>query len=120
MTTVEDVRSAIEGHIFLWKYTDHKTGERSVSEFSGWGQWEEQDGPVKVPDIGTVEVVENFGGEGLGSSMHMIFVVTDHFGTVRHFKKIGWYASHDGGYWEGPFIEVTPAERTVTVYEPKN
>ena len=36
---------------------------------------------------------------------------------TQHFKKSGWYASHDGAYWDGDCREVNPVQRTVTFWE---
>lgn len=35
----------------------------------------------------------------------------------QYFRKNGYYASHDGSYWDGSFTEVHPREKTVTVWE---
>lgn len=88
-----------------------------------WHDWEEEywrpendQEFVVVPDLGRVRVVESHGGEGKGDAYWMVFEVTE--GDVtRHFKIDGYYASYDGGYYDGPFTEVKPVERVVTFYE---
>lgn len=63
-----------------------------------------------------VQVLEDFGGEGKGDSMYVVFKAFD-LVTVRHFKMNGYYASYTGGDWDGPFEEVKPIVRQVTFYE---
>lgn len=83
----------------------------------GWSFWNyEADDGENVEDLGTVEVVDNFGGEGMGDHAHLVFRITNPDG-VRHFKIDGYYASYDGTTWDGRLYEVKPVEKTVTVYE---
>ena len=35
----------------------------------------------------------------------------------QYFKKAGWYASHDGAYWDGDCSEVKPVQRMTTFWE---
>lgn len=72
---------------------------------------------VLVPGLGRVEVAKEFGGEGQGDRYYIIFRVTEDNGNIRYFKIDGWYASYDGGHYDGPFSEVKPVEKTVTFYE---
>lgn len=71
---------------------------------------------VDIPEIGRATFVENFGGEGQGDDYWFIFRVTDADGEERLFRRSGWYASYDGGYYEGPTHEVVEARQTITVY----
>lgn len=56
------------------------------------------------------EVVDRkTGSEGdWQTNTYLIFKVGD-----QYFRKNGYYASHDGEYWDGSFEEVNPVERTV-------
>lgn len=36
---------------------------------------------------------------------------------TQYFRKTGHYMSHYGDDWDGPFLEVIPTEKTVTVFE---
>ncbi len=72
---------------------------------------------VDLPGIGFATHVDGFGGMDQGSTYYIIFSITDAAGETRIFKRDGWYASHDGGYLEGPTTEVRAAEKTVTVWE---
>jgi hypothetical protein len=72
---------------------------------------------VTVPDLGRVRVAEQFGGEGQGDQYYMVFEVVFDDDTTRHFTINGWYASYDGGYYDGPLVEVKPVQKVVTFYE---
>ena len=65
---------------------------------------------------GSVEVVEDFGGEGQGDKRYVVFSIDTEDG--RHFYKVeGYYASWDGTTWDDltPF-RVFPREKTITEY----
>ena len=101
----------------LLTYED-KWGERN------WHDWAELEGddPTNVPGLGLVTVEKAFGGEGMGDQLWIVFkVVMDtntEDGFVRWFRKPGYYSSYgDGGDYDGDLYEVTPKEKTVTVYE---
>lgn len=72
---------------------------------------------VTLDGIGTAKMVEQFGGEGGGDKYWFILSVTDADGNERLFRRNGWYASFDGGYYEGPTEEVVEATETVKVYK---
>jgi hypothetical protein len=81
-----------------------------------WGHSDE----FVVPGIdGTVAVVESEGGgEGSGEHMHIVFRVSTTDGEEFYFKIDGYYASFDGASWDGSELyEVTPRQKTITVYE---
>lgn len=63
-------------------------------------------------DLSIVE--SDTGGEGHGEYVYVIIKVGEQL-----FKKEGAYFSHYGTDWDGPFVEVEPVEKTVTVYERK-
>ncbi len=69
-----------------------------------------------VEGLGVVSVVHDFGGEGQGDSLELVFKVTE--GQVtRHFEKTGYYASYVGSNWEeGWWGEVEPYQELVTKY----
>lgn len=56
------------------------------------------------------------GGEGHGENVYMVFRLVNDDGTF-FFKKDGYYASHYGTDWDGPFSQVTPVQKMVTFYE---
>lgn len=75
-----------------------------------WFWLEESSGRTEyVAGIGDVAITYGSDGDGI----YLIFKTGD-----RYFKKDGWYASHDGTYWDGSFYEVEPAQKTITVYNP--
>ncbi|WP_099021224.1 hypothetical protein [Mycolicibacterium palauense] len=72
---------------------------------------------VDIPDIGIAELSEQFGGEGQGDQYWAVVKILGEKGETRYFRRDGWYASFDGGYYEGPTDEVYPATETVTVWK---
>jgi hypothetical protein len=64
----------------------------------------------------TITSPASYGGEGQGDELWVVFALTDGTDT-RYFRKDGYYASYDGGAWDGDFREVTPQDRLVTFYE---
>ena len=69
--------------------------------------------PYKVEVEATVG-----GGEGSGEEMYLVLKTTDGE-SVQYFRKDGYYASFDGSNWDGAFYEVTPTQKTITVYPRK-
>lgn len=59
-----------------------------------------------------VKLVVTSGGEGEGDEAYIVLDVGG-----RLFRKDGYYASHDGYYWDGDFREVHEVTRPVTFYE---
>ena len=72
---------------------------------------------VAIPGIGQAVAVDRFGGEGEGDDYWFVFKVTEPNGNERIFKRNGWYASYDGGYYEGPTEEVVEGEKVIRVWE---
>ncbi|HEU4967294.1 MAG TPA: hypothetical protein VFT53_07565 [Candidatus Saccharimonadales bacterium] len=93
-----------------------------------WDEWEEAIGynskSVPVPGLGNVSLAESFGGEGQGDQYYLVFKVEfDTSGIVmdtRYYRVDGYWASYDGGEYDGPFYEVQPVEKMVTFYEKVN
>jgi hypothetical protein len=87
--------------------------------FDGWHDFQDfiddKDGVV-FTDVGTVKLVDNYGGEFLGDELWFVFSVTTPEGT-QYFRMDGWYQSFHGGEYDGELHEVTPKEKVVTVYE---
>lgn len=100
---------------------NHTWGEEGYSPGDfGWGEWSEIDGAEDgevVPGVGTVKVLEDFGGEGQGEVIYLIFEITDPEGGVKLYRKDGFYASFHGSDWDGKFYEVVAREKVITVYE---
>lgn len=89
-----------------WKYRVYDHVERTTP---GQG--------VEIPGIGYARVLDSHGGEGQGDQYWFVFKVIDLDGNARIFERNGWYASYDGGHYEGPTVEVSPVEKTVTVWK---
>lgn len=63
----------------------------------------------------TSSVVEQYGGEDQGSDYYTIWKFKRD-GEVCYVKFEGWYQSFVGAEFE-EFIEVTPKQKTITVFE---
>lgn len=72
---------------------------------------------VNISDVVVKRVEKEGGGEGSGEHMHMVFSFTFPDGQVEYWRKDGYYASYDGGYWDGDFSKVNLVQRIVTFYE---
>lgn len=126
MNDVRDIEQRFEDHEFVSegfysKYYDGLAGQPYRSVDTGWFAWQEVGSEgEQVEGVGLVHLVEDFGGgEGSGETRYLVFSVTDDQGSVRFFKKNGYYASYDGSSFDGSFDEVVPVEKVVTVYETK-
>lgn len=110
--SVKDIETAIESY-------EDEHGE------SGWYFWKWEADTVTgvvIPGLGRVRVIEEVGGdEGSGEEMYLIFSLqpegTEYASAVRYFRKDGYYASFGDSNWDGGFFEVTPVQRTVTIFE---
>lgn len=98
MQTVDEIRAALD-------------------EVGDWWWLAECDG-VEVDGIeGSVHAIEmKGGGEGSGEYCHVVVKIVNG-DSIRHFKQVGCHVSHDGTYWDGPFTEVSPVQKTITVWE---
>lgn len=92
-----------------FKYEDNFNKEKNTYDLHN----KETDEPIDV-DLGTINHVDQYGGEGQG----------DDYWVVAYFEKYdayvridGYYASYDGGYLDGEPRLVTPKQKTITVYE---
>lgn len=122
--TIEQLDEAIgDGK---WSNADREGDE--YYEEGGWGDLTEaiyvwrsrKDEPapsVTIPGIGVVTQVEQFGGEGQGDDYWIVVRIVSEDGSERFFKRCGWYASYNGGYYEGPTLAVKPAEKTIIVWD---
>lgn len=120
--TVDQLEEAIEGSGWLHTYAPYNSTAPKTYEGSGWHSLVEHlfwaDGVSVIPGFGTLAGVEDHGGgEGSGEERWYVFSVTTEDGSVRHFRKSGYYASFVGSEFDGAFEEVQPAERTITVWE---
>ncbi|MEV2222699.1 hypothetical protein AB0E01_22805 [Nocardia vinacea] len=87
------------------------------SEWSALEDALEGDDTLDIEGLGSVKGVETHGGEGQGDEYWMILEVTDAQGNKQLFKRDGWYASFNGGHYDGPTFEVRAVEKNVTFYE---
>ena len=53
-----------------------------------------------------------YSAEGDGEDIWLVVRAGD-----QYFKKAGWYASHDGAYWDGDCSEVKPVQRMTVFWE---
>lgn len=126
MKSARDIEEIFENHEFVYegirsKYYGELAGQPYRDVETGWDQWEEVGSEgERVDGLGLVHLIEDFGGgEGSGETRYLVFSVTSEDGSERFFKKNGYYASHDGSYFDGSFDEVVPVRKTITVYETK-
>lgn len=121
--TIDDLNRAITK-----QYDEEFDGDFEYYDDAGSAEWhgleediysfrKDQDVTAELEGIGTVRLIESEGGEGQGDNYSLVISVTDADGGVRLFERLGWYASYDGGHYEGPTVEVQAVERTITVYE---
>lgn len=102
------------------KHWDHMTVDevREVLESSEYdwyelGDIETEDDVPDLKDFGAMRCVERIGGrEGSGEYMAVVLQLGS-----RTFRKEGHYASWDADRWDGPFREVQPVQRMVTIWE---
>jgi len=71
---------------------------------------------LKTTKFGTVNVVDQHGGEGEGEEWYIVYHFVDHDVYVR---VDGWYQSYHGTEFDGwgSCREVRPQQRMVTFYE---
>lgn len=107
---------------------DYVDDEDNEVEEWGWHEfidavdpWYAERNSVKpgldLPGVGRITLEKQFGGEGQGDQYWFVIRVENGDDPVRLFKQDGWYASFDGGYYDGDFTEVKPVEKTVVFYE---
>ena len=106
----DDASDAMSGGN-LWGYVPYtpKGAQPSAyrpSEFEGFAKHHGIDQPV---------LVEDYGGEDMGSTYYAVHKFT-RGDEVVFIKFYGYYASYNGADYEG-FRFVTPKEKTVVVYE---
>ena len=82
----------------------------SVSDFA-FGDYDS-----KKLGLGEIKEVEQFGGEGQGDTWYSVKYFKDH---DVYLKVSGYYQSYDGTDFSGwgCVKEVTPTQKTITVYE---
>lgn len=119
--SVDEVNRAVESHEFTGSYElTWGVNKGKTHHWDRTGDWhyimgESREG-FKIPHLGIVKLVDEYGGEGQGDEYYFVFSVTD--GDVtRFFKRHGYHVSHDGSYLEGPTTERTPVEKTVIVWQ---
>ncbi len=70
---------------------------------------------AELPSLGVVATgVDNYGGEGQGDELWVVFKVGDQL-----FEKDGYWQSWEGGTWDGDLFEVEPYEVTITKFRAK-
>lgn len=73
-----------------------------------------QDVDSIVEGIGVVEVAEQVGGMGQGDDYHVVYHLPIH---GLYLKQDGWYSSQAGAEAFDDLQEVSPRQKTITVYE---
>lgn len=139
--TVKDINELVQETGWNYTYVPYKETEEKTVRLTGWKDFREHTevsrsrwnsdtrayDPIPESEIelkyfdgfGYIEVVDTFGGEGEGDQYWFVFKITDDNGEVRYFRRDGWYASFNGGYYDGPTEEVVQQEKTITVWVKK-
>src|SRR5689334_2101921 len=105
------------------KYYSPSDIEEGIDNGEGWhelsyrGEYDSHGEPFTIEIDGEQVPVKIVDGklpcEGGGENIWMVIEV----GEDNFYKKAGWYASHDGAYWDGTLTSVRPVTKIVTVYE---
>lgn len=93
-------------------YTVKELEDAVYDSEEGWGGVRYAD-IDDLPGIGTVEVLDSYGGEGQGDELWVVFNVTNSEGS-RTWRKSGWYASYSGSDWDGDLEEVVARPKVIT------
>lgn len=72
--------------------------------------------PCEVSGLGTLTYVDDYGGEGGGDEYWVVFSLKDDE-LMRWFRMDGWYQSYAGGEFDSNLKEVSPKQKTITVWE---
>lgn len=73
------------------------------------------DRDIVEKELGKIETVASYGGEGQGDTYYIVNYFKDH---DVYIKTNGWYSSGSGvSFHYGWGNEVKPKEKTITVYE---
>lgn len=128
--SVAEVQELLENHKFHYPavtYGNDTYPERwdsIVDRDADWDTFREtgESHPEEVEGLGTVFTVHEWGGEGEGDSYGFVLKVLAPSDValppiVRYFEMSGYWASYDGGYYDGELKEVKPVVREVTFYE---
>lgn len=112
-----DLQRAILSSVYT--YVPWRATEPVEAQIDGWSDFHHEEvTELDVEGFGHLQVIDTTGGEGQGDHAHIVFKLTEDDFTVRYYKVDGYYSSYDGVDWDGSDLyEVTPRERTITVYE---
>lgn len=123
--TISELTKLLLGHEYEYKVWNDGVRapsyykSRRIRDWDGLESWlgsEAHD----IPKVGIVQIVESFGGEGMGDDLWYVFSVVDPPKPTRYFRVSGYYQSYDGGTYEDgedALREVAPVQKVVTVYE---
>lgn len=121
MITAEKLDELIESGKLTYKYEHWSSKEVGIAPIDGWDCIRDVigDAVVELPGGGKLTLEDSFGGEGEGNQYWVVVKVQtgDPMWPVQYFKRLGWYASYDGGFLDGPTVEVTPKQKLVTVWK---
>jgi uncharacterized protein YlxP (DUF503 family) len=83
--------------------------ERNIS----WTELGYQDVDWDALELGKVNVVASYGGEGQGETYYVVYHFVDH---DKYIRINGFYSSYNGADFDNAPYEVTPQQKTITVY----
>ena len=94
--------------------SEHFEEQTEDSPFSMLEEYCDGDG-YELTELGwLLKYTDGYGGEGKGDEYWFVFTVSDEEVT-RSVKMEGYYASHDGGYYD-EWHETFPELQTITVW----
>lgn len=100
----------------FFEHVENSWNDDAVQGPSSWYDIKWGDGtPCEIPGLGTLALVDEYGGEGKGEEYWVVFSITQD-DVTRHFKKPGSYQSYAGAEWDGNLESVTPKEKVITVW----
>ncbi len=93
--------------------------ETAMLAYQNWSEWSWVDGDdegVNFPGIGRVRSIDESDNDDWSGEIYFVVEVSHEDGSVAHFRKDGFYYSHDGSYWDGGFYPAVQKTQTVKVW----
>jgi hypothetical protein len=113
---LERLEEFFNGNVGAYAYGDYTKADLFDYKLHKDLSWEEKEVEcLKQLGLGSIEEVEQYGGEGQGDTWYSIKHFKDH---GVYIKTDGFYSSYNGTDFDYGFgSEVKPVQKTVTVFE---
>ena len=110
MTVLNDSQIEEITYAYIYDEDDEPRDEFDGEDFWGWlVNYKNEGDKVQVGEHEFELVTYNVSGED-GDTYAIVKID----GTL--YRKDGWYASHDGEYWDGRVYPTKPVEKMITVW----